>query len=193
MIKIDVIKHLLENKAALYNIRLISKELKIDYKNTYENIRYLENKGILDLVPFGNSVQIRLKQKIHPLIYEAEYERQQKLLKNKNLLVMLDYFKNIKSRFFILLVFGSYAKGKQSTGSDIDLMFIVPDRKETLFEKEVFQLTRSLPLPVHSLVFSEKQFLEMLVSKDLNVGKEAFNNNVILYGIEQYYALISDD
>ncbi len=40
------------------------------------------------------------------------------------------------------------------------------------------------------MTFSESQFLDMIKAKDFNVGKEAMKNNVILYGIENYYELI---
>jgi len=45
-------------------------------------------------------------------------------------------------------------------------------------------------LPIHELVFSEKQFLEMVDAKKSNVGQEALKNNIILYGIETYYEMI---
>jgi len=32
--------------------------------------------------------------------------------------------------------------------------------------------------------------LEMINAKESNVGKEALNNNIILYGIEPYYELM---
>ena len=57
-------------------------------------------------------------------------------------------------------------------------------------EKETNNVFRSLPLPIHHLVFSEEQFQEMISSKELNVGKEALNNNIILYGVEPYYEML---
>lgn len=128
---------------------------------------------------------------MHPIIFEAEYSRRKELLKDKNLAVMLNEFKNVlKSKCYILLIFGSYAKKTQTKNSDIDLMFIVPDGKEELFEKDINRAAKSLPLPIHPLVFSEKQFLEMVTSKQSNVGQEALKNNIILYGIEAYYEMV---
>ena len=104
---------------------------------------------------------------------------------------MLNDFKNtLKSKCCIILIFGSYAKNTQTKNSDIDLMFIVPDGMEELFEKDVHRVARSLPLPIHPLVFSEKQFLEMTHAHESNVGQEALKNNIILYGIETYYEMI---
>jgi len=43
---------------------------------------------------------------------------------------------------------------------------------------------------LHPLVFSESQFIEMVNAKEPNAGQEALKNNIILYGIEQYYGLM---
>lgn len=185
-----IIRFLIEKKNEELNILKISKELKMDYKNIYSIIKRLEKECLVKLESFGPSMRVRLVPKIHPLIFEAEYKRRQDLLKDKDMAVMLNDFKNaLKSKCYIMLVFGSYAKGTQTKNSDIDLMLIVPDGKEGIFEKEVNKAARSLPLAIHALVFSEKQFLEMINAHESNVGQEALKNNIILYGIEAYYEM----
>lgn len=165
----------------------------MDYKNIYMIIKRLEKESLVKLESFGQSSRVKLISQVHPLIFEAEYNRRKELLKDKDLTVMLNDFKNVlQSKCYVLLLFGSYAKKTQTKNSDIDLMFIVPDGKEELFEKDVHRVARSLPLPIHYLVFSEKQFLEMINSKQSNVGQEALKNNVVLYGIETYYEMIND-
>jgi|SRR3989344_3652714 len=186
-----IIRYLIENKNEELNILKISKELKMNYKNIYSIIKRLEKESLIRLESFGQSSRVKLISQMHPLIFEAEYSRRKELLKNKNLRVMLNDFKNtLKSKYYILLIFGSYAKKTQTKNSDIDLMFIVPDGNEELFEKNIHQTARSLPLPIHTLVFSEKQFLEMANSRESNVGQEALKNNIILYNIETYYEMI---
>jgi len=183
------IKFIIEQKNEELNILKISKGLKMDYKNTYSIIKRLEKESVIKLETFGHSSRIKLISLMHPLIFEAEYSRRKELLKDKNIAVILSEFKeNLKSKCYILLVFGSYAKKTQTKNSDIDLMFIAPD--ENSFEKDINQVARSLPLPIHYLVFSEKQFLEMINAKKSNVGQEALKNNIILYGIETYYEMI---
>lgn len=186
-----IIRYLIENKNEELNILKISKELRMDYKNVYSIVKRLEKELLVKLESFGQSSRVKLISQVHPLIFEAEYNRRKELLKDKNLAVMLNDFKNaLKSKCYILLIFGSYAKKTQTKNSDIDLMFIVPDGKEELFEKDVHRAARSLPLPIHYLVFSEKQFLDMNNAKESNVGQEALKNNIILYGIETYYEMI---
>ena len=186
-----IIKHLLNNKTKELNILNISKALKMDYKTAYSIIKRLKKKKVIAIEQFGNSNRLKLINKVHPLIFEAEYERREELLKNKNIKVLLDYFKNsLKLKNYKLLLFGSYAKKTQNKTSDIDLMFICSDGIEEQFEKEVIAIANILPLPLHCLVFSDKQFIEMLNTKKSNVGHEALKNNVILYGIETYYEMI---
>jgi len=186
-----IIRYLIENKNEELNILKISKKLKMDYKNIYFIIKRLEKESLVKLESFGQSSRVKLILQIHPLIFEAEYNRRKELLKDKNLAVMLNDFKNkLKSKYYVLLIFGSYAKKTQTKNSDIDLMFIVPDGKEELFEKDVYKVVRSLPLSIHHLVFSEKEFLNMINSRESNVGQEALKNNIILYGIETYYEMI---
>ncbi len=186
-----IIRYLIENKNKELNILKISNELRMDYKNVHSTIKRLEKELLVKLESFGQSSRVKLISQVHPLIFEAEYNRRREILKDKNLAVMLNDFKNaLKSKCYILLIFGSYAKKKQTKNSDIDLMFIVPDGKEELFEKDVHRAARSLPLPIHHLVFSEKQFLDMVNAKESNVGQEALKNNIILYGIETYYEMV---
>ena len=186
-----IIKFLIERKNEEWNIRSISKSLEMDYKSVYLIIKRLEKLSMVQIKTFGQSSKIKLNAIIHPLVFEAEFERRKEILKNKNLAVMLSNFKRaIKSRLYILLLFGSYAKKTQTKSSDIDIMFICPDRFEDAFEKDVNKVVRSMPLPLHPSVFSESQFLEMVNAKEPNVGQEALKNNVILYGIEQYYELM---
>ena len=186
-----IIRYIIENKNEELNILRISTELRMDYKNVHSTIKRLEKEFLVKLESFGQSSRVKLISQVHPLIFEAEYNRRKEILKDKNLAVMLNDFKNgLKSKCYILLIFGSYAKKTQAKNSDIDLRFIVPDGKEELFEKEVHRLAKSLPLPIHHLVFSEKQFLEMADAKKSNVGQEALKNNIILYGIETYYEMI---
>lgn len=186
-----IIRFLIEHKNEELNILRISKELGMDYKTAYSIVKRLEKESLVKLESFGQSNRVKMVFQMHPLIFEAEYARRKELLKDKNLAVMLNDFKNaLKSKCYALLLFGSYAKKTQTKKSDIDLMFIVPGGKEEAFEKAINRTAKTLPLPIHYLVFSEKQFLEMINVKESNVGKEALKNNIILYGIETFYELM---
>ena len=187
----DIIKYLIENRDIDINILGLAKAIKMDYKNAFSIVKRLEKEKLVALSKFGSSNKIKLNRTMHPLIFEAEYKRREELLRNKNILVMLNNInKDMGSALYVLLLFGSYARKEQAKNSDIDIMFIVPDGTEDKFERKSHQIARLMPLPIHHLTFSESQFLEMINAKEFNVGKEAFKNNVILHGLENYYEMI---
>ncbi len=184
----SILKYLIEHKEA--SIRQISRDLKIDYKNTYVQIQNLKKKNIISIKPIGKANLITLTSELHPLIFQAEYERKEAL--NKDLKLVDEYFeRNLSTKFYVLLLFGSYAKKTHTKHSDIDLFFITPQdlEKETI-EKEINKVAAMIPLKLHLNIFTEKEFISMKNSKLPTVGSEAIKNNIILHGVETYYQLL---
>ncbi len=169
-------------------IREISKKIKSDYRITHTATQRLLDKNILLSSIVGKSVLCELNTSYYGAeIYEAENDRKDVLLKNKNIKQLFrEIMAKIRSSFFIFLVFGSYTKGKAAKSSDIDLMII---SNEKGFEEKISDILSLLPLKTHALVFTEEEFIRMKDSKKANVVKEAMEKNIILYGIENYYRL----
>ncbi|MFH1359246.1 MAG: nucleotidyltransferase domain-containing protein [archaeon] len=181
-----IIKHLVEDKESII-ISELSRKIKADYKIIHTAVNRLVDKGILTSKKIGKSIQVSFNNRFSNEVFQVEYERREEILKNKNIQVMTDEIKkNLKKSNFVLLLFGSYAKRKESKNSDIDIMFIIDSK----YEKKIDNIIQLLPLKIHYLIFTEEQFIDMKNSQELNVVKEAIKNNIILYGIEQYYDLI---
>jgi len=184
--KNKILIFLLKNKTEEFTIRSISKEIQIDYKTVYLNIQKLiENQTIISK-KVGKSTLCSINQIFNSDVYVAEYLRKEELIKNKNLNIIIEYFKEIKDPFHILLLFGSYAKNIQRKKSDIDIMLIT-DNKNTI--KKAKDIVKLIPKEIHLVNFTSEEFRAMLKTTEFNVGKEAVNNNIILYGIENYYKL----
>ncbi len=184
-----IVRTILEHKEKDLSIADLSKLTKKDYKTTHTIVKRLEKNELVTLQQFGKSYKVALINKVHPLLFEAEYARREEILQDKNLQVMLDYFKNgLKTSLYILLLFGSYAKKKQTKHSDLDLFFIAPDADKD-FEKKVLNITQLIPLKLHVNVFTESEFIAMKKSKENTVGSEVIKNSIILYSIEAYYEL----
>ena len=187
---VEVLRLLIENKENELSINQVAKLLKKDYRNAHNIVTRISRMQLVRLQSFGRSYKVSLVSKIHPLLFEAEYLRRSDILRNKDIAVMYDSFKGMKSKLFVLLLFGSHAKKTQTKYSDIDLLFIVPDESEDKMEKAIQNIAGTLPLEIHMNIFKESDFKAMKNSKEITVGSEAINNNVILCGIEPYYEMI---
>ncbi|MBI1968898.1 nucleotidyltransferase domain-containing protein [Candidatus Woesearchaeota archaeon] len=99
----------------------------------------------------------------------------------------------VPTPFYTLLVTGSYARKTQKTASDIDVVLIIDDAADT---KRVYAQLRSaceMSIPeIHLYVFKKAEFLEMLINKEANYGKEIVQNTLLLYGAEGYYSILSE-
>lgn len=114
-------------------------------------------------------------------------------LENYNLI--LEILRTIKkiTPFFILLVFGSYAEGKNRKNSDIDLAFIV--ESNNIREKIKPHIEQIARRSIHSLdyqIITKKEFKEMLLREEENLGKEIYKKNILMWGNDQYYELIRE-
>lgn len=188
--RIKILKLLLSNKQEEFTIRAISRNIAVDYKTVHGEVQELIQENIILARKAGQTTlcSIDLK-KFNADIFKTELARREDLLKNKNLLALCSYFEEVKDPFFILLLFGSYASGKPRKGSDIDLLLIT-DHENV---KRAIQGKLSLiPLDSHLLDFTPEEFLSMLKITEFNVGKEAFYNHIILFGIEDYHRLIQN-
>lgn len=101
--------------------------------------------------------------------------------------------RQIPTKNYVFIVTGSYAKNKQTEKSDIDVVILVDDAIET---KRVYaELSHACEMnipPIHLYVFKNKEFLEMLLNKEANYGKETVLNNLILCGGQVYIQLIAE-
>ena len=184
--EIKIIKSLIVNKES--TIRELAKQIKADYRITHIALQRLIKKDIVRVRTIGKSKLCSLnREHFSSDIYNAEDERKSELLKNKDIDQLLkQILYKIKTGFFSLLLFGSYAKKTQTKNSDIDLIFIF---KDAGFEDKVKEILSLIPLKTHSLVFSEEEFIRMKDSKEPNVIKEALEKYVILYNIEGFYRI----
>jgi predicted nucleotidyltransferase/predicted transcriptional regulator len=188
--KDKILKVLLSNKKENFTIRSISKKINLDYKTVYLTIQKLAKKEVIETKKIGQSVLCSIKNNFNEDVFRIEFIRVKELLQKKDFYVLHKQIQDdIKKPFFTLLLFGSHASGKQTKHSDIDLMLITNDKDINRKIKHVLSL---LPLKIHLLDFTSKELLTMLKTTEFNVGKEAVDNNIILFGIENYYRLINN-
>lgn len=185
--KLKIVKLFIENSKPK-TIREIAKQINADYRITYTATQRLIEQNVLKTQTVGKSSLCELNNSYYGIeIYESEQERKDKILKNRNIRQLYkEITSKVETSFFVLLLFGSYAKSKQTKSSDIDLLFISNEKN---FENKISDILSLLPLKTHALTFTEEEFIRMKDAKKSNVVQEAIENNIILYGIEAYYRL----
>lgn len=182
-----ILKYLIENKKPV-TILQIAKKLNNDYKNTFQSVNQLYP----DLVykdKMGGINIIEVKSAPSPEIYSVENKRTKQFLdENKNLILAKKDIESLNYPFFIVLVFGSLVKKTNTEKSDIDVCIISDNKTKT---QQLISKLGLLPLNLEIQDFSTEEFESMLEKKENNLANEIIKNNVILYGIENYYNLIS--
>lgn len=183
--RLNILKLLIENQEKVLSIRQIGIQRKINYKTAYTSLKDLAKEGIVTLKKQGNMTICSFNHTFNDSVFQVEYTRLQELLKDKNFLVLYHRLAKINEQF-ILLLFGSYAKGQQAKGSDIDLLLISnnPQKIETQIHL--------LPLNIHLTHITYENFESMLQSKEFSVVSEAIKHNILLFGVEDYYRLMNN-
>jgi len=98
---------------------------------------------------------------------------------------------HMPTSFFSMIVTGSYAKGKQTNESDLDVVIISDYSSKEISAELKYEADTSIP-KVHLYAFTSKEFLEMLNSKKENYGKEIARNNLIFFGGASYYSILQE-
>jgi|SRR3989344_1489034 len=185
--KDKIIGYLIENKNP-HSIMEISGATLIDYKNTYNIIENLQPE-VISKERIGNTNPIQLKLIPHQEIYSVEKKRTEEfLLKNPKLKLIKEDIEEIKYPFMIVIVFGSFAKENNTSASDIDLCIISDNKDKT---KQLIEMLNLLSLKIEIYEFTTQEFISMIEKRQNNLGNEVVKKNIIIYGIENYYTLIS--
>ncbi len=187
----QILKLLLSKPEEQFSIRQIARLLGKSYSLTYNNTQKLLKKGIVkaENVPPAQIIHLSEQAPIR-LLVSMEGKRTEDFLEKHSwiALYLRDVLSATENPFFIMLVFGSYAKGRETKGSDIDILIITSAKEDfKTFETAAQQYTK---IKKGIIVIDAQSFLEMIKNpKALNVSNEARKYHIILYGAETYYEL----
>ncbi len=170
------------------DIKSLSKSKSESY--TYNTLKSFVREGILIQEKVGNILLYSINNNSKAATYLAiasEYEAwNKKKIPYKDIENLIS---KVPTNFFTLLITGSYAKNKQTKESDIDVVIISNIEPKKIYAELKHHCEMNIPL-IHLYVFTEKEFLQMLLDKKPNYGKETAKNNLILFGGESYYKII---
>ncbi len=190
-LEVRIVIFFLANAGRSFGIRELSRKMKTDYKMVHTAVQKLSKKGILikkrqanlDLCSLNITGDLTW-------VYCGEMLRANEFLKTHDELA--SFFNNVKDKiktvFYSLVVFGSFAKGTETKNSDLDLLIIAQSRElGEEIERIISAETVLLKTKVHAIVLAETEFTAGLKEKQINISTEALKNHVIIAGIEAFY------
>lgn len=190
--ELKILGLLLQKPEEFYSINDLAKRIKLAYPYVYDSIKNLEKKELLNVKKIGKSnlCQVRFE---HPeeLAVAALEMRKEFLAHNISISNLTHQLQDaLTGELYILLLFGSQAKGTATKTSDIDFFFIIQDQHNIEpFRKKINAVLSKLDYPVEFEVSTMNWFYEMLSDKN-TVGREIFKANIILHNIESYLQLV---
>jgi len=193
MIVIDMFRH---NLFGQYTIHDLMKRLsKKSYIRIFEAVKKLNKMGIIKIEPKGRakicSINLDETKAMAYLSLLDELDSQsRKYIPMDNVKELLD---SLPLSFFTFIITGSYAAGKQTKNSDLDIVVLAEDGID---KKRILAILiskgRTMIPEIHPYVFTRSEFLQMLADKETNYGKLFFHKRLIVSGAENYYMMVKE-
>ncbi len=183
--KLKIINYLgknLENSFTMHELSLI---LKIPYASFYRTIQSMSDVLVMKTVGKSKTLKLNIKNPIlkSHIIISSDEEKKEFLQKQP---IIKKIYEELNTKDIVLL-FGSYAKKKETEKSDIDLLIINKDgnksisfsKYEVLFKKKI-----------NPIFITKNEFKQMLKNEEENVVKQALRNHIILNNGEEFWRFI---
>jgi predicted nucleotidyltransferase len=209
---IEIISKIPFEKLSVDKIRklLIQEGVNANYATTYRKVDSLKNQNILIKSMYGMSSEITLNLQSDntlSLLSLIENSKSEEFFQNLkgNIKISLQEIKNDMAEIIEIrsvLIFGSYAKGKQKPDSDLDILILFEPSKliknknyEEDIKSGIISILRTVELrsslKINPIIVSIDENCEMILNQESNVGKEALLNHLILKGNTEYWRSIA--
>lgn len=185
--KLKLINFLGKNLNQCFTMLKLSKLVGIPYATFYRTVQGMEDVLKVEIVGKSKTVSLKIDNPIvkSHLTVSSDEERKEFLQKHP---IMKKIAGELNTKDVVIL-FGSYAKGKETEKSDIDLMIVNKDGKKSLsFSKYEVLFQKK----INPIFVTAEEFRKMLSDKDENVGKQALKSHVLLNNPERFWRLVLD-
>lgn len=190
---VEILKFLTANLTRDFTILQIAKSTGKTTRLTYAAVKRLVEDKVIIIEEKANLKLCRLNLRLPQIIAFIESIRWRDFARRHPEISLLvsDITQRCDLPYLTLLVFGSYARGKVTKASDLDLLVITPDRKfdgsVEVAVKAAISLSRTA---LHHIIISYPEFLHMLTERKTNVVREALEARYVAYGAEPLYAMV---
>ena len=185
--KLRIVNYLGKHIRERFTMHKLSELLQIPYASFYRAIQQMKDLIIVEDV--GKSKVISLKAdnpviKSH-LTVSSDEEKKEFLAKQP----VIKKIANELDTKDVVALFGSYAKGKETKKSDIDIIVVNQDGKKSISFSKYELLFRK---KINPIFVTRKEFRKMLNEKGENVGKQVLKDHVILNNPEGFWGCVLD-
>lgn len=192
-----------DNLRAAFSINEIAKKLKKPYATIHNMVQDLSKKRIIKKQQKGKALLCTLNlshERVKALLsswsinYKEKFEAENPILIKSLTEVVARLQKSLKHNLLSLVLFGSLARDRGTKRSDVDILVIVPDKKESddLIHKECSRLEVRYGKVVNPIIVTPEIFINMIKSDKENVGKEVLKSKVIFFGFEKFWELVME-
>ncbi len=200
-LNLKIIYELFINNNCL-TIKKLAENIKTDYKNTHNAIDFLFKEGIIKKEKIGNYNICKLNYdnenlvsylKWYNFVIKVNDFKKKYSVEYQIITETIEKLKDEMSPFFVCLVFGSYAKNEEKTGSDIDLIFLTFFSKaESIIKRALNKINAPYQKKFHVLEQSIEDFRKDLQNKDkLSIATELYKElPIIFYGDDIFLKLV---
>jgi predicted nucleotidyltransferase len=190
---IEVLKLLTANLTKDFTILKIAERAHKTNRLTYSAVERLEKEHLITIQEKANLRLCKLSLENPQMIALIESLRWHDFTRKHPdvSLLVKDIVSKSELPYFTLAIFGSYAKGTMNGKSDLDMLLVIPDRKfEDTIETAIKSARALSNVPVHNVVVTYSEFVDMLGETKLNVAKETLDARYVAYGAEALYTLL---
>ena len=191
---VEILAHLSSRIRESFTVRQIADAIGKDYKISHVMTMRLAKQHyiIAEKRRPVTYCKLNLKGNSSLLAYIEGIRVSRFFAKHRDLEIIVDgLLSKIASPFFTMILFGSHVKGTASERSDLDVIFVIPDRK---FEKEITSAVGSVqhisPIGIHEIVLTSDEFTDLLKQKTSNIAWEAVDNRIVPYGAQTLFKIL---
>ncbi|MBU0757088.1 MAG: nucleotidyltransferase domain-containing protein [Nanoarchaeota archaeon] len=183
--KFKIILKLGKNPDKKLTMRELSIGTAVPYATFYRTADSMDDLIVKEKIGHSYIVKLNQNNKINTsYLAIASDEEKKEFLAKKPIIKKIE---NEIQTDDIVLLFGSYAKGKETKISDIDLLIINKlGKKSVSFSKYELLFDKK----INPIFVSEIEFKEMMMSTQENVGKQALKNHIILNNPQKFWELM---
>ena len=189
--EVAIISFFIANIQKEFGIREISRNTNTDYKNTYLTVQKLVKKGALLKRRQANVdlCSLSLKGDFGEICFVEAMKARNFRAKHRTINEFFNAaMEKARHMHYILAVFGSFAKEKETKSSDLDILVIAPEKNAA---EEIVRILNAesvtIAAGIHAMAISEADFISNLADKKPNVITEAFKSHIIITGAEAFY------